>query len=155
MKIGIVSDLHGRFAQGLHDVLRGCGYILCAGDVEREDIIWQLQTIAPVVCVRGNNDWRVEAPLTSLTTLGGVRFFMSHYRPAAHEVPEGVQAVVFGHTHIPCDEVLPCGANSAPVRFLNPGSTTYPRGGHDASCMVAQAQDGQLLDVQLLEVPIL
>ena len=35
------------------------------------------------------------------------------------------------------------------VRYLNPGSTSYPRGGHDASCMVAEASNGRLERVEL------
>ena len=143
MRIGIVSDLHGYFHPGLAGALRGCERILCAGDVEREDIIWQLQAIAPAVCVRGNNDWRIEAPLTSTVTLDGVKFFMVHIRTSTIEVPEGTHVVVFGHTHVPFDETI------GNVRYLNPGSTSYPRGGHDASCMVAEASNGRLERVEL------
>ena len=144
MKIGIVSDLHGYFNEALPEALRGCAYILCAGDVEREDIVWQLQTIAPVACVRGNNDWRVDAPITSSITLGGVKFFMVHIRTGALDVPEGTQVVVFGHTHRPCDETI------GGVRYLNPGSPTYPRGGSGPSCMVAEVSDGALASVELV-----
>ena len=144
MKIGIVSDLHGCFYEKLTEVLDGCSYILCAGDVEREDIIWQLNTIAPVACVRGNNDWRVKAPFTCTLTLGGVRFFMVHIRTSAMDFPEDTQVVVFGHTHRPCDETI----NG--VRYLNPGSTAYPRCTAGPTCMIAEVADGKLADVELV-----
>lgn len=145
MKIGIVSDLHGRFHRKLPDAFEGVERILCAGDVEREDIIWHLQTIAPVVCVRGNNDWALDTPITSRVTIEGVRFHLVHimHRGA---MPDDVDVVVFGHTHIPCDEV------HDGIRYLNPGSTAYPRSKFGPTCMVADVEDGTLSNVRLIEL---
>ena len=144
MRIGIVSDLHGRFDRRLYDAFADCDRVLCAGDVEREDILWQLETIAPTIAVRGNNDWALSLPQSSCIDLAGVRFFMVHILSHARELPEGTQVVVHGHLHVPSDDVR----NG--VRYLNPGSTTYPRGGTHASCMIAEVENGALRNVELI-----
>lgn len=144
VKIGIVSDLHRHLPVFVERAFAGCERILCAGDTEDERLLWQLQTIAPVVNVRGNNDWNIEAPFSITTEIEGVTFFMVH-RPHDIGTPApGVQVVVHGHTHTPRDESI------AGVRYLNPGSPTYPRGG-EPSCMVVELDSGQLVSVKVVE----
>lgn len=143
MKIGIVSDLHRHLPVFVEEAFEGCDRILCAGDTEDERLLWQLQTIAPVINVRGNNDWSFDAPFSVTTEIEGVSFFMVH-RPQDIGVPTpGIQVVVHGHTHIPRDESI------AGVRYLNPGSPTYPRKGA-ATCMVATIKDAKLNEVILV-----
>lgn len=147
MKIGIVSDLHRHLPAFVEEAFAGVERILCAGDTEDERLLWQLQTIAAVTNVRGNNDWSISAPLSTSFEIEGVHFFMVHRPQDVGTVAPGVQVVVHGHTHIPRDEVIDG------VRYINPGSPTYPRGGHVPSCMVAEIDGGQLLSVRLIEAP--
>ena len=56
MKIGIISDTHGLLRPEVTDALRGCEVILHGGDISKQEIIDQLEKIAPVYVVRGNND---------------------------------------------------------------------------------------------------
>lgn len=56
MKVGILSDTHGVLREEVVRHLEGCQMILHAGDIGNATIIEQLQQIAPVVAVRGNND---------------------------------------------------------------------------------------------------
>ena len=86
MKIGIVSDLHRHLPVFVERAFVGCERILCAGDTEDERLLWQLQTIAPVVNVRGNNDCTFEATFSVTTEIEGVHFFMVH-RPHDIGVP--------------------------------------------------------------------
>lgn len=145
MRIGIVSDLHGHVPAALHDELHWVDRILCAGDVQREEVLWELETIAPVICVRGNNDWSLgKLPASSTFTLGGVKFFMAHFPSDMGKRPAGTQVCVHGHTHVPRDETR------GGVRFLNPGSTTFPRGGSEPSCMRAVVEGGKISNVQLI-----
>ncbi len=144
MKIGVVSDLHRKLPYFVEKAFDGCDHIICAGDTEDERLLWQLQTIAPITNVRGNNDWSIEAPYTVSATFGGVRFFVVH-RPHDIGVPaDDVQVVVHGHTHAPRDEQI------AGVRYLNPGSPTYPRRSNP-SCMVLEVSDGHVESVCLVE----
>ena len=144
MKIGIVSDLHRHLPLFVERAFADCERILCAGDTEDDRLLWQLQTIAPVVNVRGNNDWSIDAPLSVTTKIEGVTFFMVH-RPHDIGTPApSVQVVVHGHTHIFRDEMV------ANVRFLNPGSPTYPRRGNP-SCMVVELANGRIETVERIE----
>ena len=103
---------------------RASDYILCAGDIENRMVLTELETIAPTICVRGNCDRydlgpRVK-PIAS-PFLDGVRFRMVHRPEDIGTVPDDVQVVIHGHTHVPREEY---GANG--VLFLNPGLTNAP-----------------------------
>ena len=64
MKIGILSDTHGLLRPEVTAALAGCGAILHGGDINRQEIIDELERIAPVYAVRGNNDgdWAARVP---------------------------------------------------------------------------------------------
>lgn len=145
MKIGVVSDLHRHLPFFVEQAFKGCDRIVCAGDTEDERLLWQLQTIAPITNVRGNNDWSFDVPFTVTCTWEDVTFFIVH-RPQDIGVPaEGIDVVIHGHTHIPRDEIIDG------VRYLNPGSPTLPRRGGAPSCMVLEVLNGKLQDVQIIE----
>ena len=57
LKIGVISDSHGVLRPDVREILSTCDHILHAGDVDKLDILEELQDIAPVQLVRGNNDW--------------------------------------------------------------------------------------------------
>ena len=56
MKIGILSDTHDLLRPEVAGCLRGCGLILHGGDISSRKILDELEAIAPVKAVRGNND---------------------------------------------------------------------------------------------------
>ena len=64
MKIGILSDTHGLLRPEVMAALSGCEAILHGGDINRQAIIDELERIAPVYVVRGNNDgdWAARVP---------------------------------------------------------------------------------------------
>ena len=64
MRIGLVSDTHGLFEPALRPLFGGCAAILHAGDVVKAAVLRELEAIAPVTAVRGNND--DAPPLASL-----------------------------------------------------------------------------------------
>lgn len=147
MKIGIVSDLHGHLPETVVSALQGVDRIICAGDVVRAPLLWELQTIAPIICVMGNNDYgRIEAPFSASPTIGGVKFLIVH-RPEDVGVPApDVQVVVHGHTHIPRNQQI------GNVRYVNPGSPTRPRGGSDPSIAIMEIEDGAVVGVRFVTV---
>ncbi len=108
MRIGLVSDLHGRFDRHLPKVLAGVERILLAGDTVEPELLDRLREIAPVDAVRGNNDHDpVLAALPEFLSLdlAGTRVLVVHDSkdrrlPAemARSVPE---VLVVGHTHKP------------------------------------------------------
>ena len=146
MKVGLVSDLHRQLPTVVMKALQGVDRILCAGDIEVEPILWELQTIAPVTAVKGNNDYGIDLPLSTTFTLEGVRFFMVH-RPQDIGTPaDDVAVVVHGHTHIPRNEVI------GGVHYINPGSPSYPRGGSDPSVAILILRDSAVERVEFISV---
>ena len=80
MKIGIISDTHGLLRPEVLSALNGCEAILHAGDVCRQEILDELEKIAPVYVVRGNNDkeWAENIPVLLDFEIAGLRVFMTH-----------------------------------------------------------------------------
>lgn len=132
MKIGVISDTHIRSSAKLlpniiYKEFDGVDMILHAGDILIEEVVIELETIAPVYAVAGNNDSYemlykygskriIEANgkrigLTHGT--GGRRTFMNAY---AEFYGNNVDCVVYGHSHKPHNEVIDG------VLFFNPGS---------------------------------
>ncbi len=149
MIIGIISDIHGHLSEEAHDALKGSDYILCAGDCESPFVVTELETIAPTIAILGNCDRRDFGPSVSAVAsplLGGVRFKMVHRPEDIHTIPDDVNVVVHGHTHIPRNEVI------NDVLFLNPGSPTRPRGGSRKSVMRLTVLDGKVRSVELIEL---
>ena len=78
--IGIISDTHGLLRSEVLNALKGCDAILHGGDINRQEIIDQLEEIAPVYSVRGNNDkdWAEHIPMFLDFELAGLRIYMTH-----------------------------------------------------------------------------
>ena len=83
MRIGIISDTHGRLRPEVAERLRGVDCILHAGDFDDPSVMEALDRLAPVYGVRGNNDWggwAQELPRLMRIDLGGVSFCVTHRR---------------------------------------------------------------------------
>lgn len=80
MKIGIISDTHDLLRPEVIEALRGCDCILHGGDISSQSVLDQLEEIAPVKVVRGNNDkeWAECLPMFLDFELGGLRIYMTH-----------------------------------------------------------------------------
>ncbi len=120
--IGVISDTHGLLRPEALTALRGVDHIVHAGDIGGLEIIRALQEIAPVTFVEGNNDSRDGTDIVR-ATIGGLRVLLTHILPrprAPHrrviaslrDAPADV--VVFGHSHLPHNEVI------GGVRWFNP-----------------------------------
>ena len=137
MRVAVLADTHApRFWKGcppaVARALEGVDLVLHAGDVCTPAVLDELAAYAPVLVVRGNNDgddvaaWG--APEVVETSLEGVRVAMLHDSGPAkgrgarlrRRFPEA-DLVVFGHSHIPWDEV------HEGQRAFNPGSPTDRR----------------------------
>lgn len=138
MTLGILADTHGYFDPRLPELLAGVDHILHAGDICGGRILVELERIAPVTAVLGNNDYDPRLRETELFVTGEVRILVRHIVPAGPPDPElraelerwGAQGVVFGHTHRPFDREYDG------VRFLNPGFAGNPRLGHDRGVLI-------------------
>ena len=145
--VGVISDIHGVLSKNAAKELASCDVILCAGDVEREFILMELDAIAPTIAVKGNCDYpsiSSDVPFTVSPRIGGVRFFMVH-RPEDIGTPaDDVKVVIHGHTHIPRNQVLDG------IRYLNPGSATRPRGGSKKSLARLTIEYGKVSKVEFI-----
>lgn len=119
-RIALISDTHGLLRPQALAVLQGCDAVIHAGDIGPPELLRQLEAIAPLTVVRGNNDrtaWALELPHTVLLDVQGVRVCVVHdVKEAPRPLPPGVRVVVSGHSHKPA-----C-AESAGVLWVNPGS---------------------------------
>jgi putative phosphoesterase len=105
--IGLISDTHGQFRDGIREALRDVSLILHAGDVGGSHVLRDLRDVAPVQAVYGNVDDRHDPALASSIelTLHGVSIHMSHGHELGSPTPQGMlhaypaDIVVFGHTH--------------------------------------------------------
>ena len=105
--IGLISDTHGMVRASVHGALAGVELILHAGDVGGDEILDELELIAPVVAVYGNTDGPGNPRLAESIerTIGGVRVHVSHGHELGSPTPEkllerySADLIVYGHTH--------------------------------------------------------
>lgn len=105
--IGLISDTHGMVRPDVHTALAGVELILHAGDIGDDDILDELETIAPVRAVRGNTDapGRPRLPEAIDLEVGGVRIHVSHGHETGAPTPDKLFArydadvIVYGHSH--------------------------------------------------------
>ena len=129
MKIGLISDTHGYLDPRVHDIFAGVSHILHGGDIGYDEIIFELQSIAPVTAVLGNNDGGLHYRETEIVTLAEKKLLVHHILVprAPHSVireaidREAPDVVVFGHSHQPHNEVI------GRTLYVNPGYAGKPR----------------------------
>jgi len=130
MKIGIVSDTHGLLRPEVIDALQGCEVILHGGDINRQEIMDDLERIAHVYAVRGNNDkdWAEHIPYYLDFDLAGKHVYMTHKKSDLPEDLSKYDLVIYGHSH-KYEE-----SSYGNTVLLNPGSCG-PRRFHQAITM--------------------
>ena len=152
--------------------------IVHAGDVGPQSILMRLENLAPVIAVRGNNDFDLPLKLVETTTLAGLRIVVAHTPPHLHRALRAAQglasAAAQGSTQAatqePAQAPSGAGALSLPVLGIHghthipefsvsdgvtivcPGSASCPRGASGPSVMVLRLGAGVVLGQQLVEV---
>ena len=140
MKLAILSDTHGLLRPEVLEYLKTADVILHGGDINRQEIVDALQRYAPLYVVRGNNDkaWAGAIPHDLKVTLDGVTFCMVHNRKELPADLDGVDAVVFGHSHKYVQE------EKDGLLWLNPGSCGPRRFHQEITMMMAEVENGKL-----------
>jgi len=119
--IGVISDTHGLLRPEVIEAFDDVSLILHAGDIGRPEVLEELQRIAPVIAVRGNNDhgdWAARIPETQLVHEGAVSLYMLHDVKELHldPPPQNIHAIISGHSHRP--SII----QRDGIWLLNPGS---------------------------------
>lgn len=162
MRVAVLSDTHGprHWKSCPPEVarrLRGVDAILHAGDVCVPAVLEELQAFAPVRVVLGNNDgpevaaW--PAPETLEFDLDGLPVAMVHdsgpatgrARRLRRMFPDAA-LVVFGHSHIPWNEV------EDGQRAFNPGSPTDRRRQPQGTMGLLRIDGGRLRSARIVPV---
>ena len=132
----MLSDSH--LTKGIDDVgaqvleaVARADVVLHAGDITSRQALAELEAMAQTYAVLGNNDRDLQGllPESRLLELGGVQIAMVHdsgtragrARRLHRRFPDA-DVVVFGHSHVPVDEL---GENGQ--LLINPGSPTQRR----------------------------
>ncbi len=129
-KIGVLSDSHGYIHPELYTFFEKCDEIWHAGDMLSDEILYNLETIAPVRAVYGNCDgWDIRGRIPKLQLFNCEEHKVAmmhivgkpgHYEAEAMKVisQEKPTILVAGHSHIlrvirdPQHDLL----------FINPGA---------------------------------
>ena len=107
--VGVISDTHGKLDEQVLELFANVSHIIHAGDIGNEELIWQLEKLAPVIAVRGNidND-RMCFPNERLAIIKGHTFYIRHQFATVEKMNAAQQrlieqrmpdVVVFGHSH--------------------------------------------------------
>ena len=150
MLLGLISDTHGRLADGVLEAFEGVDAIIHAGDICREAILWELQSIAPVLAVYGNCDFERYSGVAGelKTTIDKTHIYVVHdpyYAEGAADSGE-YDLVVHGHTHFRRDDVV------SHTRVINPGSATRPRDGLGKCVAKVHVENGTVGPSQFIEL---
>ncbi len=125
--IGIISDTHGWLDPRFHELFSNVDLIIHAGDIGDENVLRELEAIAPVAAVRGNIDGGPLRflPLEVMVEVNTRRFAILHIA-GSHKSPNRTaleflarrlpDVIVVGHSHVPV--VAKVGA----VLWVNPGA---------------------------------
>jgi putative phosphoesterase len=156
--LAIISDTHlprgpRHLPQTCVERLEEADLILHAGDFSATSVLLALQSLGPVVAVRGNVDdreLRRRLPETRVVEADGARIAMIHDSgPAAGRLARmrrrfpGVDAVIYGHSHLPHHERA-SGGRSGRFQIFNPGSPTERRRAPHHTMGIARVEDGRV-----------
>ena len=138
MKIGVISDTHNFFDPQIPELFADVDHILHGGDIGLPWVILELESLAPVTAVLGNNDAGLNFKETETVELASRKFLVNHivnpHGPAeklkARIARERPNAVIFGHTHKAFCETL----NG--VLYFNPGYAGKSRLGMERSVAI-------------------
>jgi hypothetical protein len=156
MRIGVLADTHipsnrDALPQVIHDLFAGVAMILHAGDVVSENVITELQAIAPTYAVRGNMDYAFQAPAKRILEVEGKRTGLIHIPPAPlteegiRSLVGDVDCLVHGHTHKPRIERV------GSVLVFNPGAVTAGPWYHQNSVGILEV--GRKITAQVIPLP--
>jgi uncharacterized protein len=107
--VGVISDTHSKLDEQVLELFAGVRHIIHAGDIGDEELIWQMEKLAPVIAVRGNTDANTMCfPTERLAIIQGRTFYIRHQFATVEKLSAAQQrlieqrmpdVVIFGHSH--------------------------------------------------------
>lgn len=164
-KVLIVSDTHGNdsLLKKIVEKEKPFDLLIHCGDLEESE--GKLISICdtPVYAVAGNNDYFYDLPNRVEFDWKGKHILLTHghydnvysgYDRLYYKAKElKADIVMFGHTHVPCLKTIDG------VRFVNPGSLTYPRQAGRVptymvmeNCSENESEDGYKIELKYCNV---
>lgn len=152
-KIVIMSDNHGdqSMLSYVKEQEPQADYYIHCGDSEAYDV----RLLAGYICVKGNNDWALDLPSEVKMTVEGMPILITHGQHFGYFQRElamndlltrqHCRILISGHTH------MPMFVKDGDFYYVNPGSTTLPRGGSARSYAVLTIDHDQV-DFVLKEI---
>ena len=160
MLIGVISDTHiperaSKIPENVFKIFNNVDMILHAGDLVSNDVLNELEEIAPTKCSQGNMDrtYGFKLPKSVSFEIEGVKIGLNHgevyprgdtqqLKYIAMEM--GVKVLITGHAHWPFIKEV------GDILLLNPGSPTVPRLS-DPSVMLLEIKDKKV-DVEIIKI---
>lgn len=161
MVIGVLSDTHGFFHPALPEVFESVDMIIHAGDIGAEEVLRQLEKLAPTRAVWGNVDdrnIRQQVPEHQHFSVEGLEFWVTHIagRPGrwVPEVRKRLTAappdvLVCGHSHILRIERVP---EFGGMLYLNPGAAGRQGFHREKTCVRLHVAEKRLLHAEVIHL---
>jgi len=149
-KIVVMSDNHGldEMLNVVKNLEPHADYYIHCGDSEAS----HKELLSGYICVKGNNDWYLDLPQEAILQVEDVPVLIVHghrfgyfNRELAMKdalIRHECRLLLCGHTH------MPMYIQDGPYTFINPGSTTLPRGGSQKCYAVVTVQGHEVVDCE-------
>jgi putative phosphoesterase len=147
MRLGVISDTHGKLRPEVLDAFAQVDHILHGGDIGQVELLDRLERLAPVTAVYGNVDGlevRRRCPQVARLELEGLLVAVTHGDQFGSPTPDilhrefsDADVIVYGHTHRPLLELV-----DKTVTVMNPGSAGAARFGIPPSIGIMELEVG-------------
>lgn len=159
-QIGLISDTHGDFHEGIYNNFKSCDEIWHAGDFGSWQVIKSLESIAPVKAVHGNFDgweYRKQYPEVLRFKCEDVNVLMTHIGGYPGKYATGMRTMfaeepvdlfISGHSHI----LKVMYDDKLSLLHINPGAAGNS-GFHKVRTLVRFVIDGKKIkDLEVVEL---
>ena len=156
MLLGIISDTHGHLPADVFNAFKDVNLIFHAGDIGDENVITELNSIAPVEAVYGNIDtWPVVSKYQRLLlkSVDSVSICLIHdivsikyFQFELFKKNITPDIVISGHTHLSGFEYY------RNILYINPGSASRPKQSKRGSVALIRLEDGQIGKPEFREI---
>ncbi|MDI6604333.1 MAG: metallophosphoesterase [Thermoanaerobacteraceae bacterium] len=151
MKLFVVSDTHGilKYVRNYLKQVDDIDYIIHLGDYYTDAETLSKEFNIPTKYVYGNCDFADKDKADKIIEICGKKILLTHGHRYHVKFEKDtiiikakeskVDAVFFGHTHIPMI------SKHSDILLLNPGSASMPRGGSNRSAAVVSIENNEII----------